>query len=165
MAIVTADIEYRLSGGAANSSPAASLGGAKSSTVVGSDLFDDVASGESAAGDTEYRCVYVHNDHGSLTMESAKVWIQANTPSPDTVIAIGVGTAAINGTEQTVADESTAPSGVTFSSPTSEGTSLSLGNIPFSQHKAVWIRRTVTAGASAYNSDSFTLRVKCDTAA
>lgn len=165
MAIVTADIEYRLSGGAANSSPAASLGGAKSSTVVGSDLFDDVASGESSAGDTEYRCVYVHNDHGSLTMESAKVWIQANTPSPDTVIAIGVGTAAINGTEQTVADESTAPSGVTFSSPTSEGTSLSLGNIPFSQHKAVWIRRTVTAGASAYNSDSFTLRVKCDTAA
>ena len=165
MAIVTADIEYRLSGGAANSSPAASLGGAKSSTVVGSDLFDDVASGESAAGDTEYRCVYVHNDHGSLTMESAKVWIQANTPSPDTVIAIGVGTAAINGTEQTVADESTAPSGVTFSSPTSEGTALSLGNIPFSQHKAVWVRRTVTAGASAYNSDSFTLRVKCDTAA
>lgn len=165
MAIVTADIEYRLSGGAANADPTASLGGAKSSTVVGSDLFDDVSSSESANGDAEYRCVYVHNDHASLTMESAKVWIQANTPSPDTVIAIGVGTAAINGTEQTVVDESTAPSGVSFSSPTSEGTALSLGNIPFSQHKAVWIRRTVTAGASAYNSDSFTLRVKCDTAA
>ena len=165
MAIVTADIEYRLSGGSGNSSPAASLGGAKSSTVVGSDLFDDVGSSESAAGDVEYRCIYVHNDHGSLTMESSKIWIQANTPSPDTTIAIGLGTSAINGTEQTVGDESTAPSGVSFSSPTSEGTALSLGNIPFGQHKAVWVRRTVTAGASAYNSDSFTLRVKCDTAA
>ena len=165
MAIVTADIEYRLSGGAGNTDPDLSLGGVKSSTVVGSDLFDDVGSSESASGDAEYRCVYVHNDHGSLTMESSKIWIQANTPSPDTTIAIGVGTSAINGTEQTVVDESTAPSGVSFSSPASEGTALSLGNIPFGQHKAVWVRRTVTAGASAYNSDSFTLRVKCDTAA
>jgi hypothetical protein len=165
MAITTTDIKYRLSGGAANADPAASLGGAKSSVEIGADLFDDVASGESAAGDTEYRCVYVHNNHGSLTMESSKIWIQVNTPSPDTTIAIGAGTAAINATEQTVADESTAPSGVSFSSPSSEGTSVSLGNIPAGQHKAVWIRRTVTAGASAYNSDTFTLRVKCDTAA
>jgi hypothetical protein len=43
------------------------------------------------------------------------VWISSNTPASDTQIAIGVGTAAVNGTEQTVANESTAPSGVTFS--------------------------------------------------
>jgi hypothetical protein len=165
MPIVTNDIQYRLSGGSSNTSPAASLGGVKSSTQVGSDLFDDVASAESAAGDIEYRCVYVHNNHGSLTMESSKVWIQANTPSPDTTVAIAAGTAAINATEQTVGDEGTAPSGTSFSSPTSEGTAISLGNIPAGQHKAVWVRRTVTAGASAFNSDSFTLRVKCDTAA
>lgn len=165
MPIISTDIKYRLSGGAANSSPAASLGGAKSSTEVSSDLFDDVSSGEAASGDTEYRCFYVHNNHGSLTMENSKVWIQSNTPSADTTAAIGVGTAAINGTEQTVADESTAPSGVSFSSPTSEGTALSLGNIPAGQHKAVWVRRVVNASAAAYNSDTFTLRVKCDTAA
>ncbi len=165
MPIVNTDIKYRLSGGAANSTPGASLGGAKSSTEMGTDLFDDVGSSEAAAGDTEYRCIYVHNNHGSLTMESAKIWIQANTPSADTTIAVGAGTSAINGTEQTVADESTAPSGVTFSSPSVEGSAVSLGNIPSGQHKAVWVRRVVNASAAAYTNDGFTLRVKCDTAA
>jgi hypothetical protein len=165
MAIVNTDIKYRLSGGSANSAPAASLGGAKSSVDMSTDLFDDVGSSESSAGDTEYRCVYIHNAHGSLTMESAKLWIQTNTPSADTIIAVGLGTSAINATEQTVANENTAPSGVSFSSPSVEGSALSLGNIPFGQHKAVWIRRVVTAGAAAYTNDTFTLRTKCDTAA
>jgi hypothetical protein len=166
MPILNTDILYRLSGGAGNSAPAASLGGAKSSaTVASTDLFDDVASGEASAGDTEYRCIYVHNNHGSLTMETAKIWVQANTPSADTTIDIGLGTSAINGTEQTVANENTAPSGVSFSAPSVEGSALSLGNIPFGQHKAVWVRRTVNASASAAASDTFTLRVKCDTAA
>jgi hypothetical protein len=165
MPIVNTDIKYRLSGGAANATASLSLGGAKSSTEVSTDLFDDISSGEASAGDTEYRCIYVHNNHGSLTMEATKVWIQANTPSADTTIAIGLGTAAINATEQTVADESTAPSGVSFSSPSTEGTALSIGNIPFGQHKAVWIRRVVNAAAAAYTNDTFTLRTKCDTAA
>jgi hypothetical protein len=165
MPIVNTDIKYRLSGGAANSTASLSLGGAKSSTEVSTDLFDDISSGEASAGDTEYRCIYIHNNHGSLTMEATKVWIQANTPSADTTIAIGLGTAAIDATEQTVVDESTAPSGVSFSSPSTEGTALSIGNIPFGQHKAVWIRRVVNAAAAAYTNDTFTLRTKCDTAA
>ena len=161
MAIVSTDIKYRLSGGAANSLPASSLGGAKSSTDA-SNYFDDVSSAEASAGDTEYRCVYVHNNHGSLTLIGAKVWIQANTPSGDTDVAIGLGTSTMNGTEQTVVDESTAPTGVTFSQPTTFAGGLSIGDIPFGQHKAVWVRRTVNAGAAAY-SDSFTLRVQGDT--
>jgi hypothetical protein len=165
MPIVNTDIKYRLSGGSGNTSAAASLGGAKSSTDMSTDLFDDVASGEASAGDTEYRCIYIHNAHGSLTMESAKIWIQTNTPSADTAISVGLGTSSINATEQTVADESTAPSGVTFSAPSVEGSALSLGNIPFSQHKAVWVRRVVNASSAAYTNDTFTLRVKCDTAA
>lgn len=162
MPISNTDIKTRLSGGAANSDANASLGGAKSSTDAPAGLLDNVSSAEAAAGDVEYRCVYVHNNHGSLTLTDAKIWIQANTPSSDTDIAIGLGTSAINGTEQTVANESTAPSGVTFSSPANEGAALALGSIPAGQHKAVWIRRTVTAGA-AVASDSATLRVKGDT--
>jgi hypothetical protein len=132
---------------------------------MGTDLFDDVNSTEAASGDTEYRCVYIYNAHPTLTMESTKLWVLTNTPSADTTVAIGAGTSAINGTEQTVADESTAPSGVTFTSPSTEGTAVSLGNIPALQHKAVWIRRTVNASAAAYTNDTFTLRTKCDTAA
>lgn len=162
MPIISTDIQYRLSGGAANSSAAASLGGAKSTTVVPSALFDDVSGAESAAGDIEYRCFYVHNNHGTLALQNAKLFIQANTTGNR--LAVGVGTSAINGTEQTVADEQTAPSGVTFSQPADFASGISLGTIPAGQHKAVWVRRTVGAGTSA-NNDTYNFRVQGDTAA
>lgn len=168
MPIISTDIQYRLSGGAGNTDINASLGGVKSSTSVGTglhNLFDVVSSAEASSGDTEYRCVYVHNNHGTLTMQSAKIWIVTNTPSTDTSIEIALGSSAVNGTEQTIANENTAPTGVTFSAPASEGASLSIGDIPAGQHKAVWIKRIVNAGAGAYNDDSATIRVKCDTAA
>lgn len=163
MPIVSTDIKYRLSGGAANADPDLSLGGAKSSTEAPADLFDDVSSAESAAGDIEYRCFYVHNANATLTLQNAVVWIVSNTTGNR--IAIGVGSAAVNGTEQTVANENTAPTGgVTFSQPASKGAGLALGNIPAGQHKAVWVRRTVPASTGAAN-DSYTLRVEGDTAA
>ena len=161
MAIISTDIQYRLSGGASNSDTALSLGGVKSSTAA-SNYFDDVSSTEASAGDTEYRCVYVHNNHGTLSLIGAKVFIQTNTPSSDTDIAIGLGSSAINGTEQTVADESAAPTGVSFSAPTTFAGGLAIGDLAAGAHKAVWVRRTVNAGAAAY-ADSFTLRVQGDT--
>lgn len=162
MPIIASEIQYRLSGGATNSIAGASLGGAKSSNSLPTQFFDDVTSAESAAGDTEYRCFYVHNNNGSLTLQNAVIWIQSNTTGNR--IAIGVGTAAINGTEQSVTDEQTAPSGVTFSQPATKGTGLALGNIPAGQHKAVWVRRTIPASTAASN-DTYTLRVEGDTAA
>lgn len=163
MAIAQTDIQYRLSGGAGNASPAASLGGAKSTTAAGASIFDDVSSAEAVAGDTEYRCVYVHNAHASLTLVGAVVWIPTNTPSASTTVDVGVGTSAVNGTEQTVADENTAPSSVTFAAAATQGAGIALGDIPAGQSRAVWLRRTITAGAGAVN-DSFTLRVTGDTA-
>ena len=55
-------------------------------------------------------------------MQSAKILIVTNTPSTDTSIEIALGSSAVNGTEQTIANENTAPTGVTFSSPSSLGT-------------------------------------------
>src|SRR3954451_24139296 len=120
MPIGATDIKYRLSGGAANSNVNASLGGAKSSVEivdnVDNNLFDDVTGDQHAAGLTEYRCIYVHNAHTTLTLTTAKVWRSLHTPGADTVVAIGVGTAAVNATEQgPLATEATAPSGITFS--------------------------------------------------
>lgn len=168
MAIVSTDLDFHLSGGSANTDPNAALGGAISTTQIGADvhnLFDQVSSAESSAGDTEYRCFYVKNAHATLTLQSSKIWIQSNTPSADTAVRIALGTSAVNGTEQTVADESTAPSGVTWSTAVDEANSLSIGDIPAGQHKAIWVERVITAGAGAYNDDQATIRVKGDTAA
>jgi hypothetical protein len=96
-------------------------------------------------------------------MTDARVFISSNTPLAGSTIDIGVGTAAINGTEQTVANEATAPTGVTFSAPADAASGLVLGNIPAGQHKAIWLRRTITAGATNTTSDPFSLGYRCET--
>lgn len=164
MPISSSDIQYRLSGGASNAVQSASLGGAKSATAASASIFDAVSSAESGSGDVEYRCIYVHNNHGSLSLDNAVAWIPANTPSATTVVEIGVGTSAVNGTEQVVADENTAPAGVTFTAASSKEAGVALGTIPAGQHRAVWVRRTVSAGTAAA-ADGFTLRAGGDTAA
>ena len=162
MPIISTDIKYRLSGGAANADPMLSLGGFKSSVDMAATIFDGVASEDAAAGDIEYRCVYIHNAHATLAMLAPKIWIEANTPSASTTVAIGLGTSAVNATEQTVANENAAPSGVSFSEPTNFAGGVPLIDIPAGQSRAVWIKRTVTAGATVA-ADSFTLRTQCDT--
>lgn len=164
MPIISTDIKYRLSGCAANADPTLSLGGAKSSVDAGSNLLDAVSSAEALAGDIEYRCYYIHNAHATLVLENAVAWIQANTPSADTTLDIGVGTSAVNATEQTVANENAAPTGITFVAAVNEAGAVALGNIPAGQHRAVWVRRTVNAGAAA-SADTATLTAKGDTQA
>lgn len=157
-------IVYRLSGGSSNTDPAASLGGAMSSEAVSTSLnglFDLVSSAEALAGDTEYRCIYVLNT-GATTALGAKLWIQSNTPNSDNQIAIALGGEGLNGTAETPGDESTAPTGETFSEPSSEGAGLTLGDMDQDEYYPVWIRRTVDTAAAADASETFTLRVKYD---
>lgn len=166
MAVLNTDIKYYLSGGAANSDPAASIGGAISSVeVTPSTLWDDVGSDEASAGDVEYRCIYVKNTSGTDTLLSAKAWVPTNTPSTSTTVDIALGSAAVSATETAVANESTAPSGPTFSAPTDKASGLTIGDLAAGAYKAIWVRRTVTAGAGAYNNDGYTLSVGGDTGA
>ena len=168
MAITAAEIKYYLSGGASNTDPNASLGGDISSTEITSgtlhNLFDQVSGAESSAGDTEYRCFYIKNTNATLTWQNVKIWVETETANPDTDELIGLGSSAVGGSEPSVADESTAPSGITFSQANLEANALTIGDIPAGSWKAVWVRRDVTAGASA-SSDSMTIRAKGDTAA
>ena len=92
MPIISTDIKYRVSGGSSNTLQAASIGGAISSTTdASSAIFDDVTSGKAAAGDTEFRCLYVKKTHATLTALGVRLWVLANTPSPDTDVSIGLG--------------------------------------------------------------------------
>ena len=170
MPIISTDIVYRLSGGAANVDPNASLGGARSTAGGGvitsgaaNNLWDNVAGDEHAAGaDIEYRGIYVLNAHGSLTLQAAKLWIDSLTTSADTEFDIALAGEGLNGTMETVANESTAPAGETFTRPVTKAGGLTLGNIPFGQHYGFWIRRTVNQNAAAAN-DTGSVRVEGDT--
>ena len=169
MPIVSSDLLYKLSGGAANVSPNASLGGAMSTTQITSaqvgNLFDNVSGDESADGDVEYRCFFIHNNHGSLALQNAVVCISQLTPSADSEVDIGLDPAGNDADATDIVDESTAPTGVTFSQPTTKGAGLSIGTLAAGGRRAIWIRRTITAGAVAVNADNCIVRVEGDTAA
>lgn len=165
MAIAATDIQWLLSGGASNTSPAASLGGAVSSTGItdatANNLFDDVTGAEATAGDVEYRGFYVKNAHATLALSNTKVYISALTSSGSTEFDIGLATEAVNASMATITDESTAPAGVTFSRPVDYTGGLAIGTLNAGDRKGVWIRRTVTA-AAAPASDAGTLKVEGD---
>lgn len=172
MPVASSDIKYHHSGAAslnaAQTEPDKSLGGFRASTEVtdnvDNNLFDDVTGAEHTAGDVEYRCIYVKNNHGSISLTSAVVWIQSDTSGADSDLSIAVGTAAVNGKEQEVANESTAPSGVSWSdAAVSRATGLALGTLGAGEHKAVWLRRTITAGSTPQAADTCSIQAGGDT--
>jgi hypothetical protein len=171
MPISSGDIQFRLSGGAPNTDPAASLGGAMSTvsggliaTDVANALFDNVSADEAAGGDTEYRGIYVRNNHGSLTWGTVKAWIETQTVSAGTSLEIGLATEAAGAAMATIPNEGTAPAGVTFSAPADKAAGLAVGNLTPGQYRGLWVKRIVddTTGPQA---DSGKLRAEGDTPA
>lgn len=162
-AIQPGDIQYHYSGGTSNISPAASLGGAIATGQVANDtdqnVFSDVTSDEASSGATYYCCLYVANANTGRTLQSAVIWIDV-IPAQGT-IAVGLDSAAVGGTAaSTAATPTTAPSPtIIFSSPTTKGTGLLIGNIGPGQAKAVWVERVIPPGV-AQGTDAFSLRVE-----
>ncbi len=171
MAIVATDIVTRISGGASETDIDNALGGVMSTTtalapaVAEENVWNNVDGAEASAGSTKYRGLYLLNDHGSLTLENTVIWFTTQTPSGDTVIAMALAGEGLNQTMETIADEDTAPSGETFTSPATKGAGLSMGNVPFSQRFGFWLRRIVSAAASAFDNDDWAYRIEGDTAA
>ncbi len=169
MAITSGDIQFRLSGGASESDPNLSLGGVISSVAISDasveNLFDNVSGAESTAGDTEYRGFYVRNNHGSLTWQDVGVWISTETPSADSLIDLALAGEGVNVTMETIANESTAPVGETFTHITSEGTRLVIGDIPSTQFMGIWVKRVISSTAAAADADAAIMTFKGDTAA
>lgn len=179
MPIVTADILYKFSvqtGSAGNSTAgtaAGSLGKYISTTQITDatlgNLFDDITGDENAASEAEYRCLFIHNSHATLTLQAPVVWLSAevsggaNTAiSVDTTAASALGASAAQAKE--VTDENTAPTSQTFTSPTTKATGLALADLTPGQVRGVWVRRTATNSA-ALSNDGATLRVEGDTLA
>lgn len=146
MVVQPSEVQFRLSGGAANQNPFGSLGGVKSSEQMKDDMidafFDPISVTQRTSGHTDYLCFYIHNASGASQMSNCKIWFTV-VPS---FISMGKGTSAVNGLEQTIANDVTPPAGINFTQPLSEGSAIVIGNIPFGQHQAIWLRRIIPAG-------------------
>jgi hypothetical protein len=174
MAIVASDIVKRLSvvtGSAGDSTagtPAGALGKYVSTTAITDatvgNVFDDVSGAEAAAGSTEYRCIFILNNHATLTLYAATITLQSETAGGgaitialDSIAASAKGGAGAQAAQ--IASETSTPSGVgAFGAGP-----LTIGDLTPGQVKGVWLKRVVTAGASALNPDGAILRVTGDT--
>ena len=158
MAVVTDDVVFY------QSISADSLGGAIDTIRVPQSLnlyFNEVELEEAQTGSVAYRCFYVQNDNATDTLTAAEIFISVLTPNPNTFCELGLGTAGLNGTEQTVSGENIAPVGVTFDA-TDTSTPLVIGDLAAGDNFPIWIRRTVEAQAFGQSSDQVIVTVRGD---
>lgn len=174
MAIVASDIVKRLSvttGSAGDSTagtPAGALGKYVSTTAITdatlNNVFDDVSGAEALAGTTEYRCIFILNNHATLTLYAATITLQSETAGGgaitlalDNIAASAKGSASAQAAQ--IASETTTPSGVgTFGAGP-----LAIGDLAPGQVKGVWLKRVVGAATAALAQDGMILRVSGDT--
>lgn len=164
MPVISSEIKFF------KSSTGIGLGGPISATEIVNaamnNVFDNVNSAEAVAGDVEYRCVYVKNTNPSLTLLSTVIFIGADTASADTNIEIGLDPAGINSSGVAIGGEGIAPTGVVFDIAEDYANGLVIGDLPANGgYQAVWIKRTVLAGAAATASDYATLSIQGETTA
>lgn len=174
MSIVSSDILLKFStkvgaAGNANAGTAAgSLGKYISTTQITNatlhNLFDQITGDENAASAVDYRCIFVHNAHASLTWQDIAVYILTQVAGGasiaigiDPTAASAIGSASAQALE--IANETTTPAGVLFLTPASLAEAASAGSVANGQCKAIWIRRTA-ANTTAVSSDGATLRLQ-----
>jgi hypothetical protein len=173
--ISTSNLKYYWSGGSADGvgtgTAAISLGSFRSATVVtGSvdQIFADVSGDDAASGKIYYKCIYIRNEDANAGGWITPVcWIDEQVTPTDAndVIAIGLGPTK-NATAVTIANQNTAPSGVSFTTPITKGTGLALPGAPYAQNDKIdiWIRLTIAAGCAAANPAA-SIRVEGDSQA
>lgn len=116
----------------------------------------NVSNANRIAGVTTYRAV-MYRGHGAFGLLDIITWLGAMAGMQAT-IAIGLETAAADGSIQTIANETTAPAAVAFSSPTTEGAGLSIVSIDVNKNHGLWIRRVFPAAGTVALKETVEIR-------
>lgn len=177
MPVVPSDIEHRLSVPSASSGDSApqpqpfqSLGRWMSTTPVAEGLhglFDPVTGADNEREAVDHRCIFITNTNATSTLHDVAVWI-ASEVAGGADVRIGLDPAGVVAADattpqaQTIVQEETAPSGVTFSAPSTRETGLAIGTLGPGECVAVWVERTAT-DSPPVDADGVTLRVDGDT--
>lgn len=140
---------------------AANLPGSNTSNSIeisglANQIFDDISKDESDVGMTDYRLIYIKNDSVDAK-KAVKVWIGSNATGEDSV-SIGLDPAGVSAAGAIIADELTAPSGVTFSAPSTDASALTIGTLVSADYYGIWIKRLVPPEVTtAVPEDTFSL--------
>lgn len=171
MAVQATDIKRRLSlpsalqGDVSPSTPAQSLGGFLSISDVANaslnNLFRTITRQEAQVGITLYRCVFIVNTNPTDTWSAVEAWIVSDDPFGGDY-AIGVDPTGVVARDSalaqavSIANGTTPPAGVTFSTPDTNSR-LAIGDIGPDECAALWVRYTVAADPGAAVADEVTI--------
>lgn len=136
---------YRETGGTFSGEMSLTLVYAMNGVVAMTDADD----AERQAGSTRYRCIIL-KAHGTEDVDNLTFWLGSTGQA---TFAIGTE-ALVDGEVQTIADDETAPSGVTFSTPETEEAGLVIGTIAAGEAIALWIRREIPAESTVSAKES-----------
>jgi len=111
-------------------------------------MFTNITAAQSRAGKTDYRCIYYKN----IDLASRDIDLYIPSGIAPEVYEIGFDSAGVDGTATTIANDITAPSGVTFTA----ATQIAPLNVVLleDEYIALWIKRTIPAGNITAKSNS-----------
>lgn len=178
MPIASTDLVYQFSvptatqGNQTLGNAATSHGGWLSTTLITDavldNIFSDVTGDENASSNVDYKCIFLVNNHATLTLQRAVVWLFSEVVGgANGAVAldnIGILPKASNAQQATIiTGKNVAPVGVTtFSTATTKSAGLTIGDIPPGNCAAIWLRRTATNSVAQVN-DGVSIRAEGDT--
>jgi len=119
---------------------------------VPGNVFTGIEAAEAESGSTVYRGLYIWNTHATKTYRNLALYVRQQFIDSQIGLEIAVESAPL----QTIATETDAPVGPTFSVPT-EASPLIIGNITPGSIVGVWFKRTVVSNCTL---DSYAMVAK-----
>ena len=108
----------------------------------------NVASADAVAGKTYYRSIMAHNPFAGPAI-NVKIWLDSDANDN---IAIGYE-AAVAGAIQTIASETTAPTGITWVTGITSATGITIPSLEAGASFGLWMRRTIAADSDPSPSE------------
>jgi len=106
----------------------------------------------------EYRMIYVMNADPTDSIKQLKLFFETKNSDQDVTISIGLDPLGKNSSPAVLANETTTPSGVQFSSPMTYQDGLTIGKLKAGEWFPFWIKRGINAGAVPFWADAYVLR-------
>ncbi len=114
----------------------------------------NVTDAQRQAGVTTYRAIIL-SAHGGFELTDLLIWAESESGAQ---ASFELGTeATVGGEIQTIANETTAPSGVSFSAAVDEGSAISIASLSPSAGVGLWIKRILPASGVADIREDVTL--------
>lgn len=115
--------------------------------------LDDVANAERVAGFDSYRCMMLKHN-GTEDLHSVRVW--ASEAGCQSTVYLAAETPVADAV-QTIANDTTAPTGLSWVNATGEGSALECGSMTAGDMLGVWLKRTFPAAGTVAEREYITL--------